>query len=57
MVSVNQLAAPAPFREPPPRSQVDPSNRRRFRPDVFIASSGYRTRYLLVAAATGGRLG
>ena len=57
VVSENHRAAHATFREPLARSTANPSNCRRFRYYVFTANSGYRTRYPLVTAATGGRLG
>ena len=56
-VSENHRAALAAFREPVARSKANPSNRRRFRRYVFIANSGYRTRYPFVAAATNSPLG
>ena len=57
MVSVNRSSAPAAFREPLPLKQLQSSYGRPFRSNMFIAHSGYRTRYPLVAAATRGRLG
>lgn len=57
MVSVNRSSAPAAFREPLPPKQFQFSYGRPLRSNMFIAYSGYRTRYPLVAAATRGRLG
>ena len=47
-VSENHFTAPPAFREPLPGSEANPSNRSRFRQYVFVANSGYRTRYPLV---------
>lgn len=52
MVSENHGNDPALFREPLPCTKEHSSTRKRFRHHMFIANSGYRTRYLLVAADT-----
>jgi hypothetical protein len=52
VVSENHSAAPAVFREPLPGSEVNSSNRRRFRQYVFVANSGYRIRYPFAAGTT-----
>ena len=42
---MNHSTAPHAFREPLPGSGANPSNRSRFPQYVFVANSGYRTRY------------
>jgi len=57
MVTVNRLAVFAPFREPRPTSDQQPSKIRPFRTSMCMANSAYRTPYPLVPPATGERLG
>lgn len=57
MVSVKHRVASAVVREPLPCNKSDRSNCRGFPANVFVVNSGYRARYPLVAAATGGWLG
>ena len=57
-MSKHHATTPAAFREPHPRTPASPGNGKRFRWNAFIAHTGDRSRYpLLAAAASGGWAG